>query len=137
MNYTCGCGSLFHPWLLTCRPPMRIPQLRHDCLPLPHFCQLGPYYTCKISGWEWCSKGSTKAVVPNLSGTRDQFCGRQFFSTDRVGDGFRMIQMHYICCVLCCSVSKSCPTLCDPMYCSIQGFPVLHHLPEFPQTHVH
>ena len=27
--------------------------------------------------------------------------------------------------------------LCDPMDCSIQGFPVLHFLPEFPQTHIH
>ena len=30
-----------------------------------------------------------------------------------------------------------CPTLCDPMDCSTPGFPVLHHLPEFAQTHVH
>ena len=27
--------------------------------------------------------------------------------------------------------------LCDPMDCSMPGFPVLHHLPEFAQTHVH
>ena len=38
-------------------------------------------------------------------------------------------------CVLC-SVAKSCPTLCDSMDCSKPGFPVLHHLPEFAQTHV-
>ena len=37
----------------------------------------------------------------------------------------------------CCSVAKSCPTLCDPMDCSTPGFPVLHYLPEFTQTHVH
>ena len=37
----------------------------------------------------------------------------------------------------CCSVTKSCPTLCDPMNCSMPGFPVLHCLPEFAQTHVH
>ena len=36
-----------------------------------------------------------------------------------------------------CSVAKLCPDLCDPMNCSITGFPVLHHLPEFAQTHVH
>ena len=30
-----------------------------------------------------------------------------------------------------------CPTLCDPMDCSTPGFPVLHSLPEFAQTHVH
>ena len=41
----------------------------------------------------------------------------------------------YCCC--CCSVTKSCPTFCDPMYCSMPGFPVLHYLPEFTQVHVH
>ena len=39
------------------------------------------------------------------------------------------------CC--CCSVAQSCSTLCDPMDCSTRGFPVLHYLPEFAQTHVH
>ena len=31
----------------------------------------------------------------------------------------------------------SCITLCDPMNCSILGFPVLQYLPEFSPTHVH
>ena len=35
----------------------------------------------------------------------------------------------------CCSVPKSCPTLCDSMDCSMLGFPVLHHLLKFAQTH--
>ena len=35
----------------------------------------------------------------------------------------------------CCSVAQSCPTLCNPMDCSTSGFPVLHHLPEFAQSH--
>ena len=34
-------------------------------------------------------------------------------------------------------ITKSCPTLCDPMDCSTPGFPVLHHLPELAQTLVH
>ena len=37
----------------------------------------------------------------------------------------------------CCSVTKSCLTLCDPMDCSMPGFPVLLYLPEFAQTPVH
>ena len=37
----------------------------------------------------------------------------------------------------CCSVAQSCPTLCDPMNCSMPGFPVLHYLLEFSHTHVH
>ena len=36
----------------------------------------------------------------------------------------------------CCSVAQSCLTLCNLMDCSTPGFPVLHHLPEFAQTHV-
>ena len=34
-------------------------------------------------------------------------------------------------------IVQLCLTLCDPMDCSMPGFPVLHHLPEFVQTHVH
>ena len=37
----------------------------------------------------------------------------------------------------CCSVAKSCPTRCDPVDCSTPGFPILHYLLEFAQTHVH
>ena len=36
-----------------------------------------------------------------------------------------------------CSVAKLCLILCDLMDCGTPGFPVLHHLPEFPQTRVH
>ena len=36
-----------------------------------------------------------------------------------------------------CSVSKLCPTLCYHMNCSTPGFPELHYLLEFAQTHVH
>ena len=35
------------------------------------------------------------------------------------------------------SVAQSCPTLCDPMDCSLPGFPVCHHLPEVAQTRVY
>ena len=40
---------------------------------------------------------------------------------------------------LCCyySVSKLCPTPCDPTDCSTPGFSVPHQLPEFTQVHVH
>ena len=35
----------------------------------------------------------------------------------------------------CCSVSRV--WLCDPMDCSMPGLPVLHHLQDLAQTHVH
>jgi len=38
-----------------------------------------------------------------------------------------MLQKKNFCC--CWSVAKSSPTLCDPMNCSMPGFPVLHYLP--------
>ena len=47
---------------------------------------------------------------------------------------------HFCCCCCCCfSVGKLWlgVILCDPMNCSIPGFPVLHCLLEFGQTHVH
>ena len=40
----------------------------------------------------------------------------------------------YPVCLFSCSVVS---TLFDPLDCSIPGFPVLYHLPEFAQTHVH
>ena len=57
------------------------------------------------------------------------------------------IYIHIHVCVCVCvsilssvqfsSVTQSCPTLCDPMNCSMPGLPVHHKLPEFTQTHVH
>ena len=37
----------------------------------------------------------------------------------------------------CCSVTQLYTTLCNPMACSMPGFPVLHYLLELAQTHVH
>ena len=39
--------------------------------------------------------------------------------------------------VVRCLVIQSCLTLCDPMKCSMPGFPVLHQLPELAPIHVH
>ena len=36
-----------------------------------------------------------------------------------------------------CLVAKLCLTLCNPMDCSMPGFPVLHHLLKFAQIHAH
>ena len=40
-------------------------------------------------------------------------------------------------CIQFSSVTQSCPNLCNLMDCSTPGFPVLYHLPEFAQSHVH
>ena len=44
---------------------------------------------------------------------------------------------YYFPSLCCCSVTKLCLTLCNPTDCSTSGFPVLHYLLEFVQTHVH
>ena len=46
-------------------------------------------------------------------------------------------QSESVIAVCYCSVTQLCLTLCYPMNCSTPGFPVLHHLPELAQTHVH
>ena len=45
----------------------------------------------------------------------------------------KIIHLHVLCH---CLVTKLCQTLCDPMDCSMLGFPVLHCLSEFAQIHV-
>ena len=40
-----------------------------------------------------------------------------------------------LCC--CFSVIRSCLTLCDPIDCSMPGFPIHHHLLALCQPHVH
>ena len=45
--------------------------------------------------------------------------------------------IRYACCWWDYSVAKLCPTLCNPTNYSMPGFPVLHYIPEFAQTHVH
>ena len=43
----------------------------------------------------------------------------------------------YILDIQFSSFARLFPTLCDPMDCSMPGFPVHHQLPELTQTHVH
>ena len=58
------------------------------------------------------------------------------FSHERVTEKLKLFR-HQFSSVQFISVAQSCPTLCDPMNCSMPGFPVHHQLPEFTQTHVH
>ena len=49
---------------------------------------------------------------------------------------FNFLQEPFNIKLCCCSVAKSCTTLCNTMDCSMPGFPVYHQLPELAQTHV-
>ena len=60
-------------------------------------------YSCLCSEkvWRWTSEPKrvmdSTVAVPNLSGTKDQFCGRQVFHRLGLGNGYGMMQMYYIC----------------------------------------
>ena len=51
-----------------------------------------------------------------------------------IGVSWQFVNSCSSCC--CYSVPKSSLTLCDPMNSNMPGFPVLHYLLEFVQTHV-
>ena len=40
------------------------------------------------------------------------------------------VLIYSIYMICCCSVTQSCPALCNPMDCSTPNFPALHHLLE-------
>ena len=65
--------------------------------------------------------------------------GRALFLTCRQQPSLPVFTWPFSACIhcFCCSVAKSCLSLCDPMDCSIPGLLVLHYLPEFTRTHVH
>ena len=64
-------------------------------------------------------------------------CGRQRSKPCRHTSGQKKKKKKIISVLICCSGAQVGPTLCDPMGCSTPGFPVLQHLPELTQTHVH
>ena len=47
------------------------------------------------------------------------------------------MQTRCCCYCCCCLVARLCPTLCDPMDCSMPGSSVFHYFLEFAQIHVH
>ena len=61
---------------------------------------------------------------------------RKIFLLQNLEDKFPLLPIipFFLCC---CSVAQWYPTLCNLMGCSISGFPVLHYLLEFAQTHFH
>ena len=81
--------------------------------------------------WVWVNSGSWS------------WTGRpgmlQFMGLQRVGHNW-VTELNWKLAfdlVFCCLVTESCQTVCDPMNCRTPGFPVLHYLLEFSQTHVY
>ena len=114
---------------------------------------LGLHYSAKAwlpSGmWDLSSLIMDRACVScigrwilNHSTTRDvPVFSLFFFSYTHTPD---LNQQHclpkilgHVMATCCCSVSQSCPTLCNPIDCSTPGFPDVHHVLELAQTYVH
>ena len=53
------------------------------------------------------------------------------------GSSVAILKLDFLFFYCCCSVTQSCPTLCDPTGCSMPGLPTPHHLPKCAQVHVH
>ena len=66
-------------------------------------------------------------------------CHNIFFQTHRMHNTKSELQckLWTLSDLLLLLVPKSCPTLYDPMDYSTPGFPVLHFLLKFAQTHIH
>ena len=77
-----------------------------------------------------CLKMTAFQLLPPIEGTSGQIKRQNFGSLL----GERYLKSG-ICC--CCSIAQSCLTLCGPMDCSTPGLPVIHHLLELAQAHVH
>ena len=73
-------------------------------------------------------------VVISL-GQREANCMNQPWMAKYLATGVILLLLRNLS--FCCSVAQSYPTLRDPMDCSTPDFPVLHHLPELAQIHIH
>ena len=116
------------PW------PEEPPNGQNGALVSSHFTHfwLTEFRRAQLGGRYWPPRPLTFHEQESLS---DKFEWAWGLNTDWLRLDSWLGHLLYNC--YCCSVTKACPTLCDPVDCSTPGFPVLHYLPEFAQTHVH
>ena len=94
-------------------------------------CKFKAKYILLIFNQLTCSHSCKNKTILNWSKVSQTFGISHIFSAQETT---KLRKKLFSCC---CSVAKSCPTLCNPMDCSILEFPVLHYLLEFAQVHVH
>ena len=100
------------------------------CNPMDCACQASLSMGCPRQEYWSRSPFPTPGNLPNpeIELTSAAVAGG-FFTTGSPGK-----PLNKGCC--CCSVAQLCSTLCDPMDCSMPGYPVHHHLLESAQTYV-
>ena len=85
----------------------------------------------QLRDWTWVSHIVGKRFT--VWATREVLSGHRYC----LGRGSRVVEDHTCEWVQFTSLKESCPTLRDPMDCSMSGFCVYHELLELTQTHVH
>ena len=65
------------------------------------------------------------------------FCQHTDTALEQVNTMSSSVSIQSVVSVQFSSVAQLCPTLCNPMNCSMPDLPVHHQLLEFTQTHVH
>ena len=106
-----------------CDPSFFVQPFQHLCKQFPMYYSLHPK--------------KTRIVPPFPFSFLSFFLSRLFFPVWSMADDTCRVVFSCYCCCCCCSVTKLCPTLCDPTDCSMPGLPVPHYLPEFAQVHFH
>ena len=81
----------------------------------------------------WCWPELCLPLAPVYKHTHFTSC----VTLNKLPNFFRLGLLDYKWINCCCSIAQSCPTLCNSIDCSIQGFPVLHHHQDLAQTQVH
>ena len=76
---------------------------------------------CVVAGWLFLGRIYIATLEPNSD----------------LSHWYYIIVLGTILLLFSHSVAQSCPAVCNPMDCSMPGFPVLHYLLEFAQTQVH
>ena len=121
-----------HPWMTTGRK-----ELIYSCQSLTESrALLVPlYYKMSLNSHSW--RWFFETLVHNLLGL-PAFWIKSLF----IAPTIRFLIFYFLCSKqykfgLSCSFAQLCPSLCDPIDCSMPGFPVHHRLLKFAQTQAH
>jgi len=93
-------------------------------------------FICSLIQWDiyYCSRYCSRNVAVKKTGENP-------FSMELSSEIWVLVLIliltPFISSVQFNSVDQPCPTLCNPIDCSMPGLPVYHQLPELTQTHVH
>ena len=119
--------------------------LQHPSPPCPSPTPRVNLNSCPLS--RWCHPTILSSVVPFSSCLQSLILAYEpaipFLGIPRESHSLKRHMHQSVHCstiyynTMCCFVTKSCWNLCDSMDCSLPGFPVPHHLPEFDQVQVH